>query len=283
MADEFVVAYDELHDIMSYISRKTNLFPIFKESQPVEILDMVHDTSKLENIIPVRYYELLDIPEYFDDGEIGRNPSILYHGNYFDSTKLDVRCRGGMRDYITRASTSICSIDLLNFGLGILRPTRANMDTLAAVLGEPDGKISLKGTKIYGNFIAKTKYNPGGVFSVEDWESTNIIYGDAYGEIQQLNDRRDDKIFLEHLYKVLNLRSNMSQSLESFREIYTSHLESQSFWNQPPSSIEDLLKRVDYILEHSTLDKNPREEVKLPIRKFNPLATEGTAKVIKLF
>jgi len=274
MAKEFVVIWNELHRHMAALSRETPLIPVFEGSmtkprtENSKVEDVIHDTDNLDRIVPSRYYELLDIPEFWANGDRARTPHALYHQNYFDANRVDELCRDGERNRISLRYTSMFSVDPINSGVGILRPARAWSGGFYAALGEPLGKLTARGMKVHGHIIARTHIDPEDTnkYHTEDWESTNMLYGDMYGEVQQLHDRRTERKFLEQVVQGLNSGKGTLESmetLEEFKKVYRNHLACQSLWELPPQSADELLERVDYILGHATLDEKSKVDVKL--------------------
>ena len=160
------------------------------------------------------------------------------------------------------------SVDPINSGVGILRPARAWSGGFYAALGDPLGKLTARGMKVHGHIIARTHIDPEDVNKrhAEDWESTNMLYGDMYGEVQQLDDRRKERIFLEQVVQGLNSGKGTLESmgtLEEFKHTYRNHLACQRLWELPPQSADELLERVDYILGHILFDEQPKTDLKL--------------------
>ncbi len=170
-----------------------------------------------------------------------------------------------MRDRISLRFTSMFSVDPINSGVGILRPSRAWSGGFYAALGEPLGKLTPRNMKIYAHIIARTHIDPEKTdkYHAEDWESTNMLYGDMYGEVQQLSDRKSERKFLEQVVQGLNSVCGMQGKLEEFKQVYKNHLACQMLWELPPQSPDELLERVDYILEHTTFDELPKTDLKL--------------------
>src|SRR3989338_306853 len=148
MAEEFVVIWNELHRHMVALSRGTTLIPIFEgsitkpRSNDAKVEDVIHDTTNLGGIVPQRYYELLDIPEFWGNGDRARTSDTLDHQNYFDANRIDELCRDGMRNRIDVRFTSMFAVDPINYGVGILRPVRVWSGGFYAALGKPLGKLT---------------------------------------------------------------------------------------------------------------------------------------------
>ena len=72
--------------------------------------------------------------------------------------------------------------------------------------------------------------------------------------------------FLEQVAKGLNAGKWFLEeigTLEEFKKAYRNHLTCQSLWELPPQSPDELLERVDYILEHTTFDEKRTVDVRL--------------------
>ena len=97
----------------------------------------------------------------------------------------------------------------------------------------------------------------------ESYDSTNVIYGDVLGELEQLWDRRADTDFLQevadslqgirqsgrvvcHLNSPLNVTAAMQL-----------HLLRGSIWKRPPESARSLLRRIEFILASTAVDSWP--------------------------
>jgi hypothetical protein len=293
MAEDFAVVADELHCLMATLSRKDPLKPVFieigedgyehqsnEDGPGKRLIDIMHNITDLEPIVPARYYEILNLHDKL------RTESMLYYLHWFyDSRRTDFRCKSQNKTVIRHVPTSMFTIDLLNYGVGVFRSVKDNPNLLLSFLGTPSGKLVPKGTKVYSESIRQTLYNPETKqWDPERWESTNIIYGDAYGELQQLSDRRDDTQILEYVCKILTLCTDNPKSVyvryeeEEFEEpeigdsledrkfrvesiVDQFHIECQAIWRQPPKNAKELIERVDFILERCTLDHNPMPDV----------------------
>lgn len=274
MAEEFVVVWNELHRHMAALSRGTPLIPVFEgsvtepRSRDDKVEDVIHDINNLDRIVPWRYYELLDIPVFWTKGVIARTSRTLEVQKYFDANEVDKLCRHSIRNRISFRFTSMFVVDPINYGVGILRPVMALSVGLYATLGKPLGKLTAREMKVYAHIIARTHTDPEDMNKrcTEEWESTNMLYGDMYGEVQQLDDRRTDRTFLEQVVQGLNASKGIWERigmLEEFKKLYRNHLDLQSLWELPPQSPDELLERVDYILGHTTFDEQPKTDLKL--------------------
>ena len=87
--------------------------------------------------------------------------------------------------------------------------------------------------KVYEHIIARTHIDlkDTNKYHAEDWESTNMLYGEMYGEIQQLHDKKTVQNFLEQVVRGLNTGKGFLEeirTLEEFKQAYRNHLTCQS-------------------------------------------------------
>jgi hypothetical protein len=95
----------------------------------------------------------------------------------------------------------------------------------------------------------------------ESYDSTNVLYGDVVGELQQLWDRRADIAFLDAVAAHLqSLRVQMQAGAYFYPPlnlpmVLKLHRQKQALWKTPPTSGRALLRRLDYLLDHIELDE----------------------------
>lgn len=191
---------------------------------------------------------------------------ILEQVSHFDVIKLDRRCARDLRLKSTHPGPGMLGCELLCFGVGMLRARNDNpRDRLHHLLWKHYGRITPKNEIVFATIRTLAAVpSPGSLEShKEAYDSTNVYYGDVLGELQQIWDRRADTNFLEQV--VLSLQSFGAESgVASFlrppqclAETVRLHLRAQSVWRKPPTHARAVLRRVEYILDHTQVDAAP--------------------------
>ncbi|MCH7568304.1 MAG: hypothetical protein IIA87_02680 [Nanoarchaeota archaeon] len=174
-------------------------------------------------------------------------------------------------------SKSIVAGEPILFGIGVLRKARREQTTGEAMFGlAPAPKIISEFVEIYGSHTIRNKDN--GIVRNDAWESTNIILGDSYGELEQLIRRRQDEEFLEvYLSEIQNMTKPVQARYRDpshnhvflnglglahknpafpWRVMHEKHRLSQQIWEEPPNTTYELIERVDFLLKNTFVDIN---------------------------
>jgi hypothetical protein len=192
---------------------------------------------------------------------------------YFDATRLDHRCTGDLRLRPPGTGALMVAAELLCFGTGALRP--AGYAVLHAYEFAEYGRLTSPLEVVYA-WIRALYCGPGS--SVEQtgkeiYCSTNILYGDALGELEQLWERRADTEFLDAVARYLQRVNSWRESPApahaplNYEAVVRAHLRAQSVWRTAPSNGRALLRRIEFILEHLIIDNSPGLDFDAPGRR----------------
>jgi hypothetical protein len=264
MTKRYVAINDEPHQILRGL---TSTIPIVSKTDCEGFVqDAIYDLTGIAEKLPDLYFFISypDNNEALLDLTDENKLSFAEKRRFFDATLVDRRCMGTCRLRLNKKGTSLFSAELLCFGAGALRQLWDNPnDPAHAQFRRLCGRIASLDMVVYCR-IPATFYSPALQKDLlESWESTNIIYGDAYGEVEQIWRRRKDTSFLTGIAMALN-QARKRPHADNFYFYYDApvnvsrtHLDTQSIWTTPITSWQELLRRVRFILENTSLDSNP--------------------------
>jgi hypothetical protein len=172
----------------------------------------------------------------------------------FDITRLDRRCWLDLRLRPGFPGPTMLAGELLSFGVGMLR---------GSGMASPHGRIQTRLERVFSRIWAlhRDPNNPAEASKCV-FCSTNVIYGDVFGELEQLWERRADIAFLDQVARALQPFRTWrdlpcsAQPPVNTQAVINLHLRSQRIWRTPPNSGRALLRRLEFILEHSILDSS---------------------------
>lgn len=191
----------------------------------------------------------------------------------FDSIANEDSCRWAIRPHISLYVHRMLSADTLCFGVGTLRHVFQPENTFKAALYRqdasyrtyiPSSKIRPKHTVKHGLIVARTQWNHSTqTWSPEAYESTNLLYADVFGEIEQLSSRRNQIPFMKKVAEALQGLNDFPQTGRTlggwtihpkYLPLYREHLRAQSVWDKAPGSPEELIERIKFILDQTLID-----------------------------
>jgi hypothetical protein len=206
--------------------------------------------------------------------------------NYFDVVNLDRRCFRDIRWKLRKRGPGMVSADLLVYGVGTLRARNDDLcEPLFQRLWDLYGRLHSSRETIHAR-IRTLHMSSVPILAgpqKEAFDSTNVIYGDAYGELLQLWDRRADTRFLDEIAQALQGMRDRAEIASyihpplNLPTMIQMHLRCQSAWRVPPANGRSLLKRVDYLLNRLVIDEAPMtlHSVRSTENKTLPNAEEG--------
>jgi hypothetical protein len=281
MAKSFVAIDDPVHNLIRNLTRHVPLRPVFaSDGAPL----FRYDVEAVA--LPEGYYALalfhsrggmsLELMRQ-TRWRVGRRERMRLprEVNYFDAVRLDRRCCRDLRLKMRKQGPGMLAGELLAFGAGTLRAR--NDDPLEQVhrqLWSQHGRIQTRHEVVHATIRALHWHSLPLLHETrkESFDSTNLIYGDAFGELEQLWDRRADTVFLDQVAQSLRQMRGQAETAAylhpplNLPAVMKMHLRCQCAWKSPPTTARSLLRRLEYILGNTTADASPRTV----FRRFEP-------------
>lgn len=284
MADTFVVVKDRVHELLRQCTRGSVLRPV--AGGKAIRYDFRPENLSNEYFSLAAYHALQGFS--VDETSLTRwrvqdceKAGVALTAGYFDVTRLDHRCAGDLRLQIPGRGPRMVAAELLSFGTGALRPAgyfAANAWEFAEY-----GRLGTPFEKVYTRIGALCCGGGSSQFGTEKevYCSTNLVYGDALGELEQLWERRADIDFLQQVAQNLRCLSQwprfpvVAHAPLNYEAVFKLHLRAQAVWDKPPANARALLRRLDYLLDHLVIDSNPATAFTPPPRRTNRSGYDG--------